>query len=140
MRDLSHGEAQDVLDAYKRAWETRDPDAAVELFSPDAELRRDPFEEPLRGANAIRAYWNQAAESQAHVEFDAERIWASGRTVLASWHVAFTVRATAQRIRARGFMTLELDDRGKVWRARQWWHTREVGTDSTVAHERDVTG
>lgn len=133
MRDLSHGEAQDLLEEYKRAWESRDPDAAVELFSPEAEYREDPFEEPLRGANAIRAYWNEAAEAQVHVEFDAERIWVSGRTVLASWHAAFTRRATAQRVRLRGFMTLEVDERGKVWRFREWWHRRDVGIDGTVA-------
>ena len=133
MRDLSHGEAQDLLEAYKRAWENRDPDAAVELFSPEAEYREDPFEEPLRGANAIRAYWNEAAAAQVHLEFDPERIWVSGRTVLASWHAAFTRRATAQRVRLRGFMTLEVDERGKVWRFREWWHRREVGIDGTVA-------
>jgi limonene-1,2-epoxide hydrolase len=133
MPDLSHGEAQDLLEAYKRAWEARDPDAAVELFSREAEYREDPFEEPLRGANAIRAYWNEAAAAQVHVEFDAERIWVSGRTVLASWHAAFTRRATAQRVRLRGFMTLEVDDHGKVWRFREWWHRRDVGIDGTLA-------
>ena len=70
----------------------------------------DPFEPPLVGANAIREYWNEAAATQANVEFDAERVWVGGRTVLASWHGAFTRRATAERVRDRGFMTLELDD------------------------------
>ena len=138
MRDLSHGDAQDLLDAYKRAWESRDPDAAVEMFSPDAEYREDPFEEPMRGANAIRAYWNEAAASQVHIEFDPERIWVSGRAVLASWHAAYTRRATAERVRLRGFMTLEVDERGKVWRFREWWHRRNVGIDGTVSPEPRV--
>ena len=132
MADLTPGDGQDLLDAYKRAWERRDPELAVSLFSEDAEYREDPFEEPLRGANAIRAYWNEAAASQVNVEFDAERVWVVGRTVLASWHAAYTRRTTAERVRLRGFMTLELDAAGKVFRFREWWHRREVGVDSTV--------
>ena len=135
MPDLTHGEGQDLLEAYKQAWERRDPDLAVDLFSEDAEYREDPFEEPMRGSNAIRAYWNEAAATQVNVEFDAERIWVVGRTVLASWHAAFTRRATAQRVRIRGFMTLELDDAGKVYRFREWWHRREIGSDSTFRAE-----
>jgi ketosteroid isomerase-like protein len=140
MPEITHGEAQDLLDAYKRAWEGRDPDAAVDLFTPDVEYRADPFEEPMRGANAIRAYWNEAAATQVHVEFDAERIWVSGGTVLASWHVAYTRRATAERVRRRGFMTLELGEGGKVRRFREWSHSRTVGRDSTIAPEGGAAG
>jgi pullulanase/glycogen debranching enzyme len=105
------------------------------LFSEHAEYREEPFEEPLIGANAIRAYWNEAAATQVHVEFDAENIWVRGRTVLASWHAAYTRRSNAERIRLRGFMTLEVDDAGKVWRFREWWHRRTVGTDGTFTPE-----
>ncbi|MBA3778899.1 MAG: nuclear transport factor 2 family protein [Chloroflexi bacterium] len=132
---LTHGDGQDVLEAYKRAWERRDPDLAVELFSAEIEYRDDPFEEPMRGSNAVREYWNEAAATQVHVEFDAERIWVSGRTVLASWHAAYTRRSNAERVRLRGFMTLELDDAGKISRFREWWHRRVVGTDETFHPE-----
>ena len=33
--------------------------------------------------------------TQANVEFDAERVWVSGATVLASWHAAYTRRTPA---------------------------------------------
>ena len=136
---LTHGHGQDLLAAYKEAWERRDPERAVALFSEDAEFRDDPFAEPLRGLNAIRAYWNAAATEQAHVEFDAEHIWVVGRTVLASWHAALTRRATSERVRIRGFMTLEVDDAGLVWRFREWALQRVVGTDRTVAPEPQAT-
>lgn len=139
MPPLTHGDAQDLLAVFKRAWERRDPDLAMELFSEDAEVRDDPFEEPRHGANAIRAYWNDVAATQAHVEFDAERIWVVERTVLASWHAAYTSRSDARRFRLRGFMTLELDDAGKVWRFREWRHRREVGIDSGFMVEGEPT-
>lgn len=137
MRTFTHGDAQDVLAAFKAGWESRDPDALMALFADDAELRPDPFAEPLGGSNAIRALWNDMAATQVHVEFDAERIWVSGSTVLASWHAAYTRRATAERIRARGFMTLELNEEGLITRFRSWPAERVVGLDSTTRPEME---
>ena len=136
MEQLTPGDGQELLDRYKRAWETRNPDLAMELYRDDAEVRLDPFEEPAHGANEIRVIWNDVATSQDNVEFDAERIWVSGRTVLTSWHAAFTQRSTAERVRIRGFSTFELDDSGLIARARQWAQSRVVGRDSTFKSER----
>jgi hypothetical protein len=131
MTTLTRGDAQDLLERYKRAWERRDPDLAMELYHADAEVRLDPFEEPARGANEIRAIWNDVAATQDHVEFDAERIWFVERTVLTSWHAAFTRRSNAERVRIRGFSTFELDESGLIQRAKQWAQARVVGRDST---------
>ena len=139
MATLTHGDAQDLLERYKRAWERRDPDLAMELYNDDAEFRLDPFEEPARGANEIREIWNDVAASQDHVEFDAERIWVVERTILASWHAAFTQRSNADRVRIRAFSTFELDEAGLIWRAKQWAQSRVVGRDSTM-RQPDVRG
>jgi uncharacterized protein (TIGR02246 family) len=137
MPTLTHGDAQDLLDTFKRGWEKRDPETVLSLFNRDAEYREHPFSEPLMGSNAIRARWNQIAATQAHVDFEPEKIWVSGPTVLASWHAAYTRRSTGERIRLRGFMTLELDQLGMVWRFRQWPLEQIVGTDSTFRPERE---
>jgi ketosteroid isomerase-like protein len=128
---LTPGDGQDLFARFKRAWERRDPDAMLELFSDEAEYRADPFLEPLQGLNAIREHWNTVAMTQEHVEFDAERIWVAGRTVLGSWHVALTDRASGDRIRIRGFSTMELDDDAHIERLRMWPVSRTVGVDST---------
>ena len=132
MPTLTHGDAQDLLAAFKDGWERRSPDMIIELFDANIDYRPDPFAEPLIGLNAVRSLWNDAVAAQEHVEFDAERIWVSGSTVLTSWHAAYTQLATAERVRVRGFMTLELGDSGKVARLRQWPLEREVGSDRTM--------
>lgn len=128
---LTPGDGQDLFARFKQAWENRDPDAMLELFREDAEYRTDPFAPPLVGANAIRGYWNEVAATQDHVEFDAERVWVSGRTVLGSWHAALTRRADAERVRVRGFSTMELDEGGLIVRMRAWPLTQAVGIDSS---------
>ena len=135
MATPSHGEAQDLLAAWKRGVERRSPDELLELCDRDIDFRPDPFAEPLIGLNAVHAHWNDFAASQANVEFDAERIWVSGNTVLASWHGAYTRRATAERVRSRGFMTLELTDDRLVQRFRQWPAERVVGEDRSFERE-----
>jgi limonene-1,2-epoxide hydrolase len=135
MPNPTPGDAQDLLASIKRGWEGRQPDAIVELFAKDADYRENPFTQPLSGHNAIRARWNDIVARQVHVEFDAERIWVSGATVLAAWHAAYTRRRTAERVRVRGFTALELDDEGKIWRMRQWPVSRVVGTDETHSRE-----
>ncbi len=135
MPSLTPGDGQALLARLKEATERRDVDLAVSLFRDDAEWRRDPFEEPLVGANAIRAVWNDEAATRANVELDAEQVWVTGQTVLARWHGAYTRRADAQRLRERGFLTLELDPEGLIARMREWTLTREVGVDGTFAAE-----
>jgi ketosteroid isomerase-like protein len=126
------------MQRYKHAWEARDPDEAMALYREDAEFRLDPFDGPALGANEIRAIWNDVAASQASVEFDAERVWVVGQTVLAPWHAAFTQRANGDRVRIRGFSTFELDDEGLIQRQKQWALSRVVGRDSTFKLEGEA--
>jgi ketosteroid isomerase-like protein len=135
MTQLTNGDAHDLLDAYKRAWERRDVDGAMELYTEDAEHRDHPFRDPFVGSNAIRGRWNDIARNERHIEFDAERVWISGATVLASWHGAYTDTTNGDRVRMRGFMTLELDDARRVRRLREWPVSRVVGRDSTLEPE-----
>jgi ketosteroid isomerase-like protein len=126
---LTPGDGQDVLARYKEAREARDPDRMLALFTKDAEVRAHPFEAPLAGSLDIRRHWNTVAAEQATVEFDAERVWVAGRTVLSSWHEAYTRRATGERVRVRAFSTFELDDAGLVIRLRCWPTERVVAVD-----------
>jgi len=127
--NLTPGDGQDLLARFKKARQKRDPDRMLDLFAEDAEYRSDPFEPAMSSHVAIREYWNRIAAEQVHVDFDAERIWIAGRTVLVSWHGAFTRGATAARIRERGFSSIEVDGDGLISRMRDWTVWRQVGID-----------
>jgi ketosteroid isomerase-like protein len=115
-----------VLERYRRAWETFDGDAWTDLFTEDVEYAEDPFEPPLAGRNALRAYLLDAAERQEQVEVTIERHWVVGSTVLAAWHAGYIRRSDRARVRLAGFMTMELADDGRIARFREWWHRRET--------------
>ena len=120
MTGLDYAAGGDLLAAYGRAWETFDGDGWVALFTEEAEYRNDPFEPPIVGHNALRAYLLQAAGSQRDVEFTVERHWVSGATVLAAWRVTFARRSTGNVVRIAGFMTLEIADDGRIAHFREW--------------------
>jgi ketosteroid isomerase-like protein len=134
-RDLMPGDGQDVLARFKAAREQRDVDAMLSIFAEDVEARPDPFEATLLGHVAVRDYWNRVAAEQRDVEFDAERVWVSGRTVLASWHAAWTRIGDGDRLRERGFSVLELDDAGTATRWRSWSVTRIVANDASLTSD-----
>ncbi len=143
MSTLTPGDGQDLLAAYKRACERRDPEASLVLYAKDAEHRANPFQDAVVGANALRQMWNDIAASQANVEFDAEHVWVVGATVLTSFHGAYTNRETTERVRVRGFMTIEVNDDGLIQRLRQWAVSSVVGLDATFkvdANRREGAG
>ena len=139
---MTPGDGQDLLARFKSAREQRDPDAMLGLFAEACVYHIDPFTPPLDGSTTIRAHWNDLAAEQVRVDFDAERMWVSGRTVLASWHAAFTRSTTAERMRVRGFSALELDGEGLIARMRDWPISQVVGLDSghESAESPDQTG
>jgi hypothetical protein len=42
---------------YERAWRTPGTEVLGELFTPDATYRFDPYEEPVRGLDALGPWW-----------------------------------------------------------------------------------
>ena len=112
------------LEAYGRAWETRDPDAVVELFSPGATYRETPFDEEMRGREAIRRYWQQIPDHQRDVEFGYEVELVEPAVV--RWWSAYTRIRDGQRVRLDGVFLLEFDGDGRCIRLREWWHADET--------------
>ncbi len=91
--NLDHAAGADLLERYGRAWESFDGDAWTDLFTDDVEYHEDPFESPMAGHNAVRAYLLEAAGQQEQVEFTVERHWVAGSTVLAAWHASYVRRS-----------------------------------------------
>jgi hypothetical protein len=60
---VTHDDFARWLDAYIAAWESYDPAAIGELFTADAEYRYHPWDEPLRGREAIVASWLESPDA-----------------------------------------------------------------------------
>jgi ketosteroid isomerase-like protein len=111
------------LDAYKRAWEARDPEDAADLFTADATYQETPFEEPVRGTDGIRDYWSDATRYQEGVEFSYEILATTESGGIAHWHSEFTRLSSGSAVELDGVFLVELDASGKCTEFREWWHT-----------------
>jgi ketosteroid isomerase-like protein len=121
---IDHAFAETLLERFGAAWQGFDGDAWVDLFTDDVEFREDPFEPPLVGHNAVRAYLLKAAELQEQVDFTAERHWVVDPTILVAWHASYVARDNGATVRLAGFMTLEMRDR-RIGRLRKWVRRRD---------------
>ena len=111
--------AGDFLDRFVEARTAFNISPFAELFVEDGVLQPDPFEAPLMGTNAIRAYLLQRADAEADVDLIIERHWVSGSTVLAAWHGSYRQRPDRGHVRESGFLTAEMKS-GRCARLRIW--------------------
>jgi uncharacterized protein (TIGR02246 family) len=114
------------LDAYGRAWETRDPEAAADLFTDEAIYHETSFDEPARGREGILEYWTGTTRSQRDIRFSSEVLAVKedkGR--MAHWKAAFTRLPSNASTELDGIFLVELDGDGLCTRFREWWHSKK---------------
>src|SRR5687768_14530330 len=54
---MDRSRVQQWLDDYVAAWKSYDPEAIAALFAEDVEYRYHPYDEPVRGRDAVVAAW-----------------------------------------------------------------------------------
>jgi hypothetical protein len=83
-----------LLEIYGRAWETRDPDLILTIFTKDATYN-DPKEPLNHGHEGIKRYWiSKVIGEQRDIKFNLLNTWidnssSNGGTVIAEWHATF---------------------------------------------------
>lgn len=113
------------LDAYGRAWEGRDPEAAARLFTDDAAYYETPFDVPARGREGISMYWTEATGSQQDIRFSSEVLAITEDKGIARWRVAFTRVSSDIPVELDGIFLVELNGEGLCTGFREWWHSKK---------------
>jgi ketosteroid isomerase-like protein len=71
------------LEAYVTAWKSYDRDAIGALFSDDAEYRYHPYDDPVRGREAIVASWLEDPDEPGTYDASYEPVAVDGDTAVA---------------------------------------------------------
>jgi uncharacterized protein (TIGR02246 family) len=109
------------LEDYKAAWETRDPEKAVQLFTEDATYQDEAFSPPHQGAQGIRDYWTRVTAGQRDVKFKYQVLSVTGNSGIAHWSAQFAVADSATTINLDGVFLLDFGPGGKCRSLREWW-------------------
>lgn len=113
-----------LMSAYGRAWETRDAELVVSLFTEDATYHESPFNEPIRGHDGIRRYWQQATGPHRDVRFRWSPVFSSEGLHVMEWSSEYTRADSGRRFELRGVMILGL--RGeRIAHLREYWMRQE---------------
>lgn len=89
MRAESEMNINAFMQAYKTAWETRDPSMFAGLFHANGKYHNTPFQVQT-GREALREYWKRV-QLQEDVRLTFEVLADDGDTGLAHWHVSYQV-------------------------------------------------
>jgi len=110
------------IEAYGRAWETRDADAAAELFTPDAVYRDVPLGPPHLGQDGVRSYWANvtSTQDQVQVRFGDPIVAADGRRAAVEWWV--TMLNAQAEVTLTGVLVLRFAPDGRCEELREAWH------------------
>ena len=127
---LTAAQLETWLTSYGKAWETRNADMAVALFSADATYQDTPYDPPHEGAEGIRAYWAGVTQDQRNVKFGYEVIAVSGSTGIAHWTAEFDVEPSKAHLSLNGVFVLDFGADGKCRRLREWWHLKTADADA----------
>jgi hypothetical protein len=117
------------LDAYGRAWETRDSVAAADLFAEDAMYQWGPFGRKLRGRPLIREAWAEATERQDNVDFSYEVLSATGSGGLARWWCNYDEPERKVRVKIEGIFRLAFDESGFCTSLEEWYNGADEPLD-----------
>lgn len=111
------------LDAYRKAWVERDPDAAAALFSVDASYAEQPYDDAFVGRGAIREYWARVTKNQTAIEIRYGTPIAAGERTVVEWWT--TLSNEGVPITLAGIFILAFDESGLCRSLREYWHFAE---------------
>lgn len=114
-------------ETWRTAWEALDPERIVALYAPDATFSTEPFREPHRGTEGVRAY-----VERVFGEEESPRVWTSepivdGDRASISWWAA--LREDREEVTLAGTSVLRFDADGLV--VAQWdaWNSASQRRD-----------
>jgi hypothetical protein len=113
------------LEAYGRAWQERNPQAAANLFTEDGTYQVTPFVEPMRGRLAILEYWSNVARTEEDIQFGFEILAATQEAGIARWWASFLIVPQGLQTKLEGIFLISLDAGGRCRSLREWWHKEQ---------------
>ena len=107
------------VEAYRRAWEERDADAAAALFTEDGQYRTQSFLEPNVGQSGVHKYWADVTETQSDVHVQMGRPFADGNRVAVEFWT--NMKNGGDEVTLAGCLLLQFAEDGRCQRLREYW-------------------
>jgi limonene-1,2-epoxide hydrolase len=125
---LAKDDVRELIDIYIRAWTTQDPDLILTIFTPSATYHERVLDEPIRGHDGIREYWQtKVVKEQANIEARLVSLYLDGTTAIAEWEAQFDDLIKGHRKRMREVAILELEG-DRIASLREYWTSKPLSS------------
>ena len=125
---LAKEDARKLIDIYIRAWTTQDPDLILTIFTPAATYHERVLEQPIRGHDGIREYWQtKVVKEQANISAELLSVYLDGTTAIAEWEARFDDVVEGHRKRMREVAILECDG-DRIGSLREYWTSEPLSS------------
>jgi ketosteroid isomerase-like protein len=109
------------LDGYSQAWGTYDPAQIGALFSEDAVYFYTPFDEPVRGREAIVANWLEEPDEPGTYEGTYRPLLVAGDQAVARGYSRYFDTNGAVADEYDNLLLLRFDAEGRCTEYREWY-------------------
>lgn len=114
------------LSKLEKAWEGRNPQAAVNLFTEKVKYYETPFEKPHTSPKAILKLWSEVPSLQKNIDFKYQIISFSKNIGIANWTAKFTRIQSGRKAHLDGIFLVKLNKKGLSTYFKQWWLSKET--------------
>ena len=102
--------AEEIMEIYAKAWETKDPELIITLFTEDAT-----YKEGVRGLydghKGIKKYWQEkVVEDQFEIKFKLMTLHVKNNIITASWEATFFDKPSNQYYFLNSIGIMEIKD------------------------------
>jgi hypothetical protein len=122
--DLDEDRVSEWLANYREAWRSYDPSAIGALFSEHASYRYHPYDEPLRGREAIVASWLEERDAEGTYNGVYEPLVVTDDVVVATGTSTYkSTDGSMDRVYDNCFI-IRFDDQGRCTEFTEWFMKR----------------
>jgi ketosteroid isomerase-like protein len=122
----------DWLDGYARAWGSYDPDEIGALFSQDAVYAYNPFDEPVRGREAIVASWLEDRDEPGTYEGRYQPVLVAGDQAVAHGSSRYFDTDGTVADEYDNLFVLRFDAAGRCSSYQEWYMQRPGDDDDSA--------
>lgn len=119
-----------LIDRFAKGWSKADLSQLLEVFAPEAAFIETPFSEPLKGLEAISAYWRDVPYHQSDITVTTGEIYAAGPWFSTEFKLIFQRRRTGDWVEARGAIFCETNGT-QITEMRMYWHRWNGGKETS---------
>jgi ketosteroid isomerase-like protein len=118
---VDHKSVQKWLDDYISAWKSYDPAAIGALFTEDATYKYNPYDEPVRGREAIVANWLENRDKPNTYSAEYKPIAVDGHTAVANGRSHYFNEDGTPLREFDNIFVMEFDNQGRCMAFCEWF-------------------